>query len=177
MRDSGWSSHEPLAAASSSGGRPLSVGGFDVASGGYGPISTYPLRTYGGECSSSSGGTGSFGYLAPLHSIGNRISSKVPLSVRLNNFDYTTESSSVNSTNPFYNADTNRHMPSSITTTSKFILLNRIFSGSNEGRWLCDNDVELEGEEMRTRMKRTDGRILCMEELPAEWCTLQQTLQ
>uniref|UniRef100_F1KVV1 Regulator of G-protein signaling rgs-7 n=2 Tax=Ascaris TaxID=6251 RepID=F1KVV1_ASCSU len=118
MRDSGWSSHEPLAASSSSGCHPFSVGGFDVASGGYGPTSAYSLHAYGGEYSSSSGGTGSFGYLAPLHSIGNRISSKVPLSVRLNNFDYTTESSSVNSTNPFYSANTNRPTLPSITTTS-----------------------------------------------------------
>uniref|UniRef100_A0A0M3IS51 Uncharacterized protein n=1 Tax=Ascaris lumbricoides TaxID=6252 RepID=A0A0M3IS51_ASCLU len=118
MRDSGWSSHEPLAASSSSGCHPFSVGGFDVASGGYGPTSAYSLHAYGGEYSSSSGGTGSFGYLAPLHSIGNRISSKVPLSVRLNNFDYTTESSSVNSTNPFYSANTNRPTLPSITTTT-----------------------------------------------------------
>lgn len=103
MRNTNW--HRNLDAAASlspsSSSQTTSVPGHD-----YNGAWTYGIRSCAGECSTSSDGTSN-----------TASNSKVPISIRHNDLDFTSESSSINSLNMMHRPLTN--LPS-ITTTSEF---------------------------------------------------------
>lgn len=80
---------------------------------------------YSAECSSSTGSTGN--YFAPLYSIGNypQIENQPPKYP--NDLDYTTESSSINSTDRFLKYRLG--IPSITTTSRLFFAVLRLFEG------------------------------------------------
>ncbi|VDK25997.1 unnamed protein product, partial [Anisakis simplex] len=128
MRESTWSGHDPMALSASSGmhhrvsvadpyalksscpnyGRTVDIGGA-TDDAGMASSSISSLQAYGAEFSSSSGGIGIGGatfysdynlnLIGTETGRGQRKSAIVPLtSIRHNDFDLTTESSSINST-------------------------------------------------------------------------------